>query len=66
MRLRCAASSARRQRSLPDAWPEEIVPVTIPSKKGDPVVVTRDEHPSRDNAGRTLQIEADRAARWHL
>jgi 3-oxoadipyl-CoA thiolase len=24
---------------------EEIVPVTIPSKKGDPVVVTRDEHP---------------------
>jgi len=24
---------------------EEIVPVTIPAKKGDPVVVTRDEHP---------------------
>ena len=24
---------------------EEIVPVTIPQKKGDPLVVTRDEHP---------------------
>ena len=24
---------------------DEIVPVTIPSKKGDPVVVTQDEHP---------------------
>ena len=24
---------------------EEIVPVTIPAKKGDPVIVTRDEHP---------------------
>jgi acetyl-CoA acetyltransferase family protein len=24
---------------------EEIVPVTIPSKKGDPVIVDRDEHP---------------------
>jgi hypothetical protein len=24
---------------------EEIVPVTIPAKKGEPVVVTRDEHP---------------------
>ena len=24
---------------------EEIVPVTVPAKKGDPVVVTRDEHP---------------------
>jgi 3-oxoadipyl-CoA thiolase len=24
---------------------EEIVPVTIPAKKGDPVVVSRDEHP---------------------
>jgi 3-oxoadipyl-CoA thiolase len=24
---------------------EEIVPVTIPSKKGDPVVVSKDEHP---------------------
>src|ERR1700716_3762196 len=27
------------------ALAEEIVPVTIPAKKGDPVVVDRDEHP---------------------
>ncbi len=27
------------------ALAEEIVPVTIPAKKGDPVVVSRDEHP---------------------
>ena len=27
------------------ALAEEIVPVTIPSKKGDPVVVAKDEHP---------------------
>ena len=27
------------------AFAAEIVPVTLPAKKGDPVVVTRDEHP---------------------
>jgi acetyl-CoA C-acetyltransferase len=27
------------------AFADEIVPVTIPSKKGDPVVVAKDEHP---------------------
>src|SRR4051812_30701672 len=27
------------------AFKDEIVPVTIPAKKGDPVVVSRDEHP---------------------
>ncbi|MEO8508262.1 MAG: 3-oxoadipyl-CoA thiolase [Betaproteobacteria bacterium] len=29
---------------------EEIVPVTIPPKKGDPVVVTKDEHPRETTA----------------
>lgn len=29
---------------------EEITPVTIPQRKGDPVVVTRDEHPRADTS----------------
>src|SRR5208337_1418673 len=29
---------------------EEIVPVTIPQKKGDPVVVKTDEHPRADTS----------------
>ncbi len=28
---------------------EEIIPVTIPAKKGDPVVVSKDEHPRETN-----------------
>ncbi len=31
---------------------KEIVPVTIPQRKGDPVVVARDEHPRADTASR--------------
>ena len=34
-----------RPRSPRGCLAEEIVPVTIPAKKGDPVVVDRDEHP---------------------
>jgi 3-oxoadipyl-CoA thiolase len=29
---------------------DQLVPITIPSKKGDPVVVTRDEHPRADSS----------------
>ena len=33
---------------------DQIVPVTIPSKKGDPVVVGRDEHPRADTSAEAL------------
>jgi acetyl-CoA acyltransferase len=33
---------------------EEIVPVTIPRRKGDPVVVDRDEHPRPDTTAEAL------------
>ncbi len=39
---RCAAAQAR------GFFESEIVPVRIPQKKGDPVVVGRDEHPRAD------------------
>jgi acetyl-CoA acyltransferase len=33
---------------------EEIVPVKIPQKKGDPVIVSRDEHPRADTSRESL------------
>jgi len=33
---------------------EEIVPVTIPQRKGDPIVVNRDEHPRPDTSMESL------------
>ena len=41
--LRSQARAAAAQEN--GRLAREIVPVTIPSRKGDPVVVTRDEHP---------------------
>ncbi|HUG04505.1 MAG TPA: 3-oxoadipyl-CoA thiolase [Steroidobacteraceae bacterium] len=41
LRSQQRASRAQRDGTLA----QEIVPVTIPSKKGDPVIVERDEHP---------------------
>ncbi len=41
--LRSQARAAAAQRS--GFFEREIVPVTLPSKKGDPVVVSKDEHP---------------------
>jgi acetyl-CoA C-acetyltransferase len=41
--LRSQARAAAAQKN--GFFDGEIVPVTIPSKKGDPVVVNRDEHP---------------------
>jgi 3-oxoadipyl-CoA thiolase len=33
---------------------EQIVPIEVPSKKGEPVVVTRDEHPRADTSAEAL------------
>ena len=44
-RSRCAASSAPPRRSPPGASPRRSCRSPIPQKKGDPVVVERDEHP---------------------
>jgi acetyl-CoA acyltransferase len=41
--LRSQARAAAAQRS--GFFEREIVPVTLPSRKGDPVVVSKDEHP---------------------
>lgn len=41
--LRSQASAARAQEG--GTLAQEITPVTIPQKKGDPIVVSRDEHP---------------------
>lgn len=47
-----ALESQRRAIAAIDAgrFKEEIVPVVIPQKKGDPVVVEIDEHPRRDTS----------------
>ena len=44
---------------------EEIVPVTIPAKKGDPVVFAQDEHPRATTLEALAQAEGRRAARRH-
>jgi 3-oxoadipyl-CoA thiolase len=33
---------------------DQIVPITVPQKKGDPIVVTRDEHPRADTTTEAL------------
>ncbi len=44
-----AESQRRASQAIADGiFTDEIVPVTIPQKKGDPVVVDRDEHPRPD------------------
>ncbi|HEY0877069.1 MAG TPA: 3-oxoadipyl-CoA thiolase [Zeimonas sp.] len=43
MALRSQQRAAEAQRN--GFFAEEIVPVTIPQRKGDPVIVERDEHP---------------------
>jgi 3-oxoadipyl-CoA thiolase len=45
LRSQAKASAAQKNGRLA----KEIVPVTIPAKKGDPVVVDRDEHPRETN-----------------
>ncbi|MEN9773833.1 MAG: 3-oxoadipyl-CoA thiolase [Pseudomonadota bacterium] len=43
MALRSQARAAAAQRN--GVFDQEITPVTLPAKKGDPIVVQRDEHP---------------------
>jgi 3-oxoadipyl-CoA thiolase len=43
MALRSQANAVKAQQS--GYFDKEITPVTIPQKKGDPVIVTQDEHP---------------------
>ncbi len=47
---RFALQSQQRWKAAHDAgkWAEEIVPVEIPQRKGDPVIVDTDEHPRPD------------------
>ena len=42
------AISVRFQRIKKGRFEEEIVPVTIPQRKGDPIVVAKDEAPRED------------------
>ncbi len=53
---RFAAESQRRACQAIDCgrFADEIVPVSIPQKKGEPVIVARDEHPRRDSTVETL------------
>jgi 3-oxoadipyl-CoA thiolase len=51
-----AAQSHQRAIAAIDAgkFAEEILPVSIPQRKGDPIVVTTDERPRRDTTVETL------------
>lgn len=51
-----AAESHRRAIAAQDsgAFAEEIVPVSLPQRKGDPVVVALDERPRRDTTPQSL------------
>jgi 3-oxoadipyl-CoA thiolase len=51
-----ALESHRRAIAASDAgrFADEIVPVTIPQKKGEPIVVTTDERPRRDTSLESL------------
>ena len=43
----CALRSQQRWAEAAErkAWPEETVPVPVPQRKGDPLLVEVDEHP---------------------
>ena len=62
-RLRCAASSKPRARNATGRFAQEIVPVTIAQKKGDPMTVSQDEHPRRNEPRSARQTEGRRARR---
>jgi 3-oxoadipyl-CoA thiolase len=51
-----ALESQRRTSAAVEAgrFDDQLVPVTIPQKKGDPVVVSRDEHPRADTTPEAL------------
>ena len=52
VRPRLPAEGGRRDRA--GRFDGQIVPITVPAKKGDPVVVTRDEHPRADTSAEAL------------
>ena len=65
-RSRCAASSAPRRAQSDGLFAEEIVPVTMPRKKSDPVIVDVDEHPRPDTTLEALaKLGAGGPARRH-
>ena len=51
-----ALESQRRTAAAVEAgrFDDQLVPVTIPQKKGDPIVVARDEHPRADTTPEAL------------
>ena len=51
-----ALESQRRTAAAVEAgrFDDQLVPITIPQKKGDPVVVSRDEHPRADTTAEAL------------
>jgi 3-oxoadipyl-CoA thiolase len=51
-----ALASQRRAVAAQEAgrFEDQIVPVTIPQRKGDPIVVDRDEHPRADSSTEAL------------
>ena len=51
-----ALESQRRTAAAVEAgrFDDQLVPISIPQKKGDPVVVARDEHPRLDTTPETL------------
>jgi 3-oxoadipyl-CoA thiolase len=56
---RFAAESQRRAAAAQQSgrFAAEIVPVTIPQRKGDPVIVDRDEHPRETTAEKLAQLK---------
>ena len=54
-----AFALASQQRALAaieaGRFDDQIVPITVPSKKGEPVVVARDEHPRADSSADALE-----------
>jgi len=51
-----ALESQRRTAAAMEAgrFDDQLVPISIPQKKGDPIVVTRDEHPRADTSAEAL------------
>ena len=54
MHLPCAAINALLPPSNSGRFKEEILPVVIPQKKGDPKIVDTDERPRRDTTMESL------------
>ena len=49
-----AAMNVHCKQSMTGLFAEEIVPVEIPQRKGDPIIVDTDEAPRRDTSLETL------------